>query len=67
MKSKSLSNIVLIAQLLECLTFVLEDPGSNPAKGILFFFPVPFTFLKKLESLDHFLEHLNPLNHTNNL
>ena len=48
MKSKSLSNIVLIAQLLECLTFVLEDPGSNPAKGILFFFSCSFYIFEKI-------------------
>ena len=59
-------SIALIAQLVKHLTFVPEDPGSNPG-AYPFFLVFSFIFLKKLESLDHFLEHLKPLNQTKNL
>ena len=66
MKLKIKVIIALVAQLVVRLTFVLEDLGSNPVRDILFFFIFLFTFLKKLESLDHFLEHLKPLNQAKN-
>ena len=37
MKSSYFISITLIAQLVEHLSFVLEDLGSNPARGIVFF------------------------------
>ena len=46
------------------LDFCPRGPGFKSSQGHTLFFPVPFTFLKKLESLDHFLEHLKPLNQT---
>ena len=50
------------------LDFCPRGPGFKSSQGhTLFLFPVPFTSLKKLESLDHFLEHLKHLNQTNNL
>ena len=64
MKIDLFPNIALIAQLAVHLTFVPEDPGSNPARDI--FFSCFFNIFEILESLVHFLEHLKPLNQAKN-
>ena len=54
MKIIQLLSIALIAQLAMHLTFVLEDPGSNPARGILFFSCFFYIFEKVRVSISFF-------------